>query len=73
MGGNPMNWQVGQQVMCDRPEQSLTGCFVVATEPNSVKIVCPAVGIVVSGQQIRLEEMGWRETEEALVLSEPNH
>lgn len=58
-----MKWQVGQQVRCDRPENLLPDCLVVATEPDSVKIICPAAGFVVSGQQDRLEEMGWRAIE----------
>lgn len=66
-----MRWQIGQKVVCDRPEQLLTGCYVVTTDAETVKISCPAAGIVVSGDQRRLEEMGWR-SEELCVCKQSN-
>lgn len=55
-----LRWRVGQKLACDRREHLLTGCFVIATELDSVKISCPAAGVVVFGQQQCLEEMGWQ-------------
>ncbi len=55
-----MQWKVGQRLICDRPEQILTGCTIVAQDGSSVIISCPAVGIVVTGEPGRLQELGWR-------------
>lgn len=55
-----MSWQVGQKVVCDRPEQLLAGCFIQSEESDSVVITCPAVNLVISGKRKRLEELGWR-------------
>jgi hypothetical protein len=55
-----ISWKVGQKLMCDRPEQLLTGCVIVAQESGGLIISCPAVGIVVSGQQQQLEMLGWK-------------
>jgi hypothetical protein len=57
--GTTIGWQVGQRMVCNRSEQLLTGCFIVATDKDSVTVSCPAIGLVVSGQQHALEEMGW--------------
>ena len=55
-----MDWKVGQKLVCDRPEQYLTGCFVRAKEAGSVVVCCPAINLVVAGRQAQLEELGWR-------------
>lgn len=55
-----MQWQVGQRIVCDRPDQPLTGCCIASSDADTVKIICPAAGIVVYGPQQRLEEMGWK-------------
>lgn len=55
-----MDWKVGQKLVCDRPEQYLTGCFVRAKEAGSVVVCCPAINLVVAGRQEQLEELGWR-------------
>ncbi|OLP18148.1 hypothetical protein BST81_14115 [Leptolyngbya sp. 'hensonii'] len=61
-----MNWQVGQNMVCDRPEQLLSGCIIVAQDDESVMISCPAVGIVVTGEPHRLQELGWKTDDKSL-------
>ena len=54
-----MNWQVGQKVTCDRPDQQLKECFIVSAEAEGVKVFCAEAGILVIGQQSHLERSGW--------------
>ncbi len=54
-----MNWQVGQKVTCDRPDQPLRDYFVVSAEAGYVKVFCTEAGILVIGQQSYLEKLGW--------------
>lgn len=55
-----MEWIVGQKVVCDRPEQLLTGCTIKVKEEGSVIISCPNIDLVFWGQQEQLERLGWR-------------
>lgn len=55
-----MEWNIGQKVVCDRPEQLLTGCTIKAKEEGSVIISCPNIDLVFWGQQEQLEQLGWR-------------
>lgn len=55
-----MEWNIGQKVVCDRPEQLLTGCTIKAKEEGSVIISCPGIDLVFWGQQEQLEQLGWR-------------
>ena len=54
-----MNWQVGQKVTCDRPDQPLRECFIVSAEVEGVKIFCAEAGTLVIGRQGHLEKLGW--------------
>jgi hypothetical protein len=55
-----MNWEVGQKLVCDRPEQLLTGCFIADKTSEGLTVSCPAIGIVISQQQQQLERLGWK-------------
>ena len=54
-----MNWQVGQKVTCDRPDQHSREYFVISAEAGYVKVFCADAGILVIGQQSYLEKFGW--------------
>lgn len=54
-----MNWQIGQKVVCDRPEQLLTGCTVTTQDQGWVTISCPTAGFALAGYQDRFEQEGW--------------
>ncbi|MGI0484818.1 hypothetical protein ACN4EK_05215 [Pantanalinema rosaneae CENA516] len=54
-----MNWQIGQKVVCDRPEQLLTGCIVTTQDEGWVTISCPTAGFALAGYQDQFEQEGW--------------
>lgn len=55
-----MDWQVGQQLICDRNGQLLTDCVVQSKDFDSIVIFCASNNIVVCGKQKNLENLGWR-------------
>ena len=55
-----MNWKIGQKLVCDRPDTSLTGCTIRAADADGVIIFCPEVNLVVCGKQENLEQQGWQ-------------
>ncbi|HEY9623888.1 MAG TPA: hypothetical protein V6C78_26250 [Crinalium sp.] len=55
-----MDWKVGQKVVCDRPEQMLSGCTIQTVDADSIVISCPNVNLVICGKQRNLEQLGWR-------------
>jgi hypothetical protein len=54
-----MEWHVGQKVQCDRSEQALDNCLIVAVEASTITISCPDRGILICGTPQRLESTGW--------------
>jgi hypothetical protein len=54
-----MNWQVGQKVICDRPDQHSREYFVISAETGYVKVFCAEASVLVIGQQSYLEKLGW--------------
>jgi len=57
-------WKVGQKVVCDRPNNQLTGCVVRSVDEEIIVIFCPGFNMVICGQFRSLKKLGWR-TEEA--------
>lgn len=55
-----MEWKVGQKVVCDRPEQLLTGCVIRSKQADKIIIVCPSIDLEFLGSQEKLEQLGWR-------------
>jgi hypothetical protein len=71
-----MNWQIGQKVVCDRPEQLLTGCVVTTQDQGWVTISCPIAGFALAGYQAQFEQEGWivepsRDRTAANLLNQP--
>jgi hypothetical protein len=61
-----MKWKVGQKLVCDRPEQLLTGCTVALQENGWVVISCPTAGLTLSGYQEQFERSGWKAVQQYL-------
>ncbi len=55
-----MDWKVGQNVVCDRPEQLLTGCVIQSKDADTIVISCPSIDLVFRGKQQQLEQLGWK-------------
>ncbi|WP_448573584.1 hypothetical protein [Trichothermofontia sp.] len=55
-----MNWQVGQQVRCDRQDQSGHDGKVAVNEGGSIIISCPDRNMIVVGSEESLKRLGWR-------------
>lgn len=55
-----MNWQVGQQVRCDRPGKSGPDGKVTVNEGGSIIISCPDRNMIVVGSEESLKRLGWR-------------
>lgn len=53
-------WKPGQRVICDRPEQFLTGCMIESNKGGVIVINCPFANITVSGTQADLTQLGWQ-------------
>ncbi len=56
-------WKVGQRVVCDRHNDSLTDCFIRSVDVGSIVIFCPSCNTVICGQRRNLEKLGWRVVE----------
>lgn len=68
-----MKWQVGQRLVCDRPEQLLTGCRVTEQQGDWVEISCPTIGLHLTGYQADFEQQGWQpETTHPFFYSTPS-
>lgn len=53
-------WKAGQRVVCNRPQNSLVGCFIRSAEGDSIVIFCPRHNTIICGQRKNLEKLGWR-------------
>ena len=55
-----MDWKIGQKVICDRADQSLSGTVIQIGHTDGVIISCPESGAIVCGLQKNLERFGWQ-------------